>query len=720
MDEEPTKEQVYSCSYCVKEFKTLMLFNRHKKIHNLTCDKCRKTFKTFSQLRLHNKEKHPKLKFYKCKVCPDLTFNEEKDYLLHLRNDHEGKIIESHMCNVCGKTFRTSSELSLHIRSKCGTEKQFICKECGQKLMSPGSLYTHLKRHKGENSFMCRFCAKLFLTSGQLKVHERIHTQQKVFVCDVCGKGFCHRQSLITHISVHTGIKPYQCEGCGKSFSCVGNLLKHRRTHSDTCGALPMTSHRVQNPSTKIKVRINTPASSKLKRIQMMKDLERKFAVLEKDDMEECKTGDSETNGERECNNVELAIDKSCKEDDSDCNGSDRCSDVSDKCEESSCNNEDLRGSSRRNKRAILIHEEEFEEFVKIRKLNKGKTATCKYCEKEYSNFKWLFKHEQDHKENDAKDGFLLPYKCSVCKMGFETEFDLKEHQRNKHSTELSTSWTSCLRNGLPEPEKRDIIKRSSLPEFIKKFSLQLPDSSTVLGTIQKQICCGLSALDTFLHKISERDETPRDISDILDSAKIFADLYYVVSSCSMCSRLFSSSKTLRSHRKRAHQGIKRKQYLYICDKCGSMFKQKIHLVHHESSNCHPRFKCPICPKEFLSEYSRKAHSASHGGATSYRCGWCGKSYKWKGQLKVHLNAHAARKPYACEFCGKTFVYRSSLSTHRSAHVGKKFFCECCGSRFSCAGNLLRHKAARAGTCGRWCEENLSESKAAKCEALKM
>lgn len=54
--------------------------------------------------------------------------------------------------------------------------------------MNPGSLYNHMRRHKGEPSFMCRFCAKLFLTAGQLKVHERIHTKEKAFVCNV-GKG---------------------------------------------------------------------------------------------------------------------------------------------------------------------------------------------------------------------------------------------------------------------------------------------------------------------------------------------------------------------------------------------------------------------------------------------------------------------------------------------------------------------------------------------------
>ncbi|XP_028132464.1 zinc finger protein 594 isoform X3 [Diabrotica virgifera virgifera] len=484
--EESSEDRTFVCSSCNKEFKTLVLFNRHKKTHNSTCEKCNKTFKTFSQLRQHNKEKHPKIKFFKCKVCPDLTFNQEKEFLVHLRNTHEGKIIESHMCNVCGRTFRTSSELTLHIRSKCGTEKQFICKECGQKLMSPGSLYTHLKRHKGENSFMCRFCAKLFLTSGQLKVHERIHTQQKDFVCEVCGKGFCHRQSLITHISLHTGIKPYQCEGCGKSFSCVGNLLKHRRTHADSCGAIPMTSHRVQNPSTKIKVRINTPASSKLKRMQMKKELEEKLANLDKEINED---RDEEVKDE----------DVKSEDDSSSENTVVQSKDVS-KSEED--NNDVKKESSKESSDDDIFNDTD---------------------------------SDSDYLEADDDDDFDI----------FEKKKSVKSKSRKRQTIsiqdedvenfikirKLDISWSSCLQTGLKETEKQDLIQKHATGDFITKYSLELQQHE-VISNIQKQICCGLSAIDSYLNKVSKNKEESNslDILNLVDSAKIFADLYYIVS----------------------------------------------------------------------------------------------------------------------------------------------------------------------------------------------
>lgn len=100
-------------------------------------------------------------------------------------------------------------------------------------------------------------------------------------ILQTCGKGFSYRQSLITHITVHTGIKPYQCENCGNSFSCIGNLLKHRKSHLDTCGAIALTTHRVNNPSTRIKIKVNTPSTTRLKVSKKYKDIEDKLRCLE-------------------------------------------------------------------------------------------------------------------------------------------------------------------------------------------------------------------------------------------------------------------------------------------------------------------------------------------------------------------------------------------------------------------------------------------------------
>nr|CAI5842372.1 unnamed protein product [Callosobruchus analis] len=455
-----------SCPGCKIIFNYEDIFKEHiESFHEFHCWPCKVVFQNKSLKKKHNTEFHPKIRVKKCRVCPELQFATEKEYLLHIRDKHEGQIINCHLCNVCGKTFKTHSALTQHIKSKCGTERSFICKECGQSLMSGGSLHNHLKRHQKTCSYMCRFCAKMFVTGGQLKVHEKIHTQQKDFVCEICNKAFCHRQSLITHITIHTGIKPYQCEGCSKSFSCVGNLLKHRKTRKDTCGLVSLTSHRVKNPSTKIKVRINTPASAHLKQNKMKTEFEKKLEMLDKEADEDVvilKCGyptknsigevskpkdDNET--EEKCIEVKRQEELYVEEDDliikntraTNCDPID--DNASEKANHQSSDNksgrlcktkENKKHKDNKEKESLKI---ELKRFIEDRNL--GSMGKCKYCSKEYTNFKWLFRHEHAHQQNIGNANLsTLRFKCSCCHVKFETKEAVRQHQSQAHADLLS------------------------------------------------------------------------------------------------------------------------------------------------------------------------------------------------------------------------------------------------------------------------------------------
>ncbi|KAJ8959446.1 hypothetical protein NQ318_022139, partial [Aromia moschata] len=238
----------------------------------------------------------------------------------------------------------------------------------------------------------------------------------------VCDKGFCHRQSLITHSSVHTGIKPYQCEGCEKSFSCVGNLLKHRKTHADSCGLLPLTTHRVQNPSTKIKVRINTPASSKLKKLKKNRELEEKIAMLE---VKLAKNTNAESGATKQETVEKIMIPK------------EETDDLKYEADSSIKKPTDKRTGKRKKD---PLFDTKVDAFIKERKLENSKSASCKYCNKEYTQFRWLYKHEHDHEMSDVNIGEVQSghFKCSCCKLYFGTKEDVKQHQQLEHSDILS------------------------------------------------------------------------------------------------------------------------------------------------------------------------------------------------------------------------------------------------------------------------------------------
>jgi uncharacterized Zn-finger protein len=75
---------------------------------------------------------------------------------------------EDHLeCSVCGKNFSERSELRKHYRIH---NRNFICRFCGLKLASAGSLMRHNLIHTGRKEFACNYCTRTFSRKDTLKV----------------------------------------------------------------------------------------------------------------------------------------------------------------------------------------------------------------------------------------------------------------------------------------------------------------------------------------------------------------------------------------------------------------------------------------------------------------------------------------------------------------------------------------------------------------------
>ncbi len=62
-----------------------------------------------------------------------------------------------------------------------------------------------LQSHTDVKSHLCTRCGKSYKSSHNLVIHMRTHTGSRPFVCPICNKGFLENPALTKHIRTHTG-----------------------------------------------------------------------------------------------------------------------------------------------------------------------------------------------------------------------------------------------------------------------------------------------------------------------------------------------------------------------------------------------------------------------------------------------------------------------------------------------------------------------------------
>lgn len=215
-----------------------------KALEKCTCSVCGRTCANPSSYKAHMRS-HTNEKPYPCLSC-DKKYKDSGTLKRHMNRNHvQQKRPRNFICENCGKSFLTKSDVKIHMRTHTG-ETPYSCSICAVRFTQISALQRHHKRHTGEKEHLCTACPKRFCTKTELKSHLLVHTTEKNYSCPLCNVQFKYKSNLRKHMRQHSEPNRFVCNHCGRTFNVKGNLKCHiDKQHSEKSGHCTVCSKSV-------------------------------------------------------------------------------------------------------------------------------------------------------------------------------------------------------------------------------------------------------------------------------------------------------------------------------------------------------------------------------------------------------------------------------------------------------------------------------------------
>uniref|UniRef100_A0A1Q3F1T4 Putative gastrula zinc finger protein n=1 Tax=Culex tarsalis TaxID=7177 RepID=A0A1Q3F1T4_CULTA len=203
----------FPCNLCDSTFARRFLLQEHLLAHktgpSFFCAQCPTGFKTKTSLNQHVKYAHLRLKPFVCEECGK-KFAQKTHLQQHaMVHTKEAEVA----CERCEMKFKTGQRWREHLRAEHGAGEDlglapYECDVCFKIFPNQLCLRGHKYGHR-EPTVLCSICGKKYKTTTLMKVHMKIsHDAEQLFQCEQCPEKFKTEKSLKYHRLSHAAVKP--------------------------------------------------------------------------------------------------------------------------------------------------------------------------------------------------------------------------------------------------------------------------------------------------------------------------------------------------------------------------------------------------------------------------------------------------------------------------------------------------------------------------------